>query len=111
MPVRRRLLIRGLTVGDDRRSRQPTPELGDLHCGILEQHRRAFPAPAKLHLDLAGAERPTSDRDPKRAPEQLGIDELLPWPRVAVVVQRLESELHELAVQLIGIGPLLRAAL
>src|SRR4051794_10031251 len=47
------------------------------------------PSPADLGLDGPLRERPLADDDPQRAPEQLRVGELLPGPRVAIVVDDL----------------------
>src|SRR6516164_10895599 len=111
MPVSRRLLMFGLIAAGPGGSRQAAPERGDLLWCIVEQHARHLSSPPQLHLDLAGAQRAAPDRDPQRATEQLGVDELLARPGVAVVVEHLEPELLKLLVELVGERALLAAVL
>src|SRR3984885_12622703 len=98
-PVNRRLLTSGLIARKPSGSRQAAPEGGDLLRRVLEQHRRVLPAPPDLHLHLAGTERALADGDAQGAPEELGVGELLPRSGIAIVVEHVQPELLELAVE------------
>src|SRR3984885_8165737 len=110
-PVNRRLLTSGLIARKPSGSRQAAPEGGDLLRRVLEQHRRVLPAPPDLHLHLAGTERALADGDAQGAPEELGVGELLPRSCIAIVVEHVEPELLELAVEPVREGTLLGAIL
>src|SRR5690242_19969042 len=99
IPNSRRLEIPSLTRPD------PTPALRKLPPERFDGVRRSLdrnaallhPAP-DLNLELAGGQRAPADCDPHRASQQLGVGELLPRARVAVVVKDLEPRVLQLAV-------------
>src|SRR5579884_1795803 len=83
------------------------PQRGDRLRGPVEPHRPDLPATPDLDLELAGGQRLATDRDPDGTAEQLGVGELLPGPRIAVVVDGPQPGLLELVVQTVAQRPLL----
>src|SRR3954470_11494548 len=67
-----------------------------------ERDRALLAAAPDLHLPLAGLDAALAEREPDRAAEQLGIGELLPRARLAIVVQGVEPGGLELLVELVG---------
>src|SRR4051812_8598307 len=75
-------------------------------CGGLrrsvERDRRLLAASSDLNLDLVLLDAALPDREADRHAQELGVGELLPRARVAVVVDRVEAERLELLVEAVG---------
>src|SRR5579875_3703213 len=73
MPNSRRLVIdRGTASGE------ALPEPVDRLGRSLDRNGSGLAASADLHLELTGGEAPSPHRHPRRAPQELGVGELLP---------------------------------
>jgi len=55
-------------------------------------------------FECAGLEAAIADDDAMRNSEQLGIGEFDAWPRIAIIVEHLDSGLAELIIERIGRG-------
>src|SRR5271167_4747700 len=88
-----------------------SPQLGDRLRGRFDRYRARFPSSPNLDLDFSRRERTAADRDACRAPEQLGIGELLTGADVAIVVEDLQAERLQLGVQAVSQVALLASLL
>src|SRR6187551_2734902 len=81
-------------------------------CGRLLHGQLVLGAGAALAgLDHAFGKAAAADHDPQGTADQLGVGQLLPRSRFALVVEHLEAGGSQLVVELVGLDPLLVAGL
>ena len=84
------------------RSLQPLQQPGRVGGRALHRQAVALAAAALGRLDDAVLEAAAPDDEPQGAAEQLGVGELLPRPRVALVIEGLDAGGAQVLIEAVG---------